>query len=119
MADLFNFEKIKKSISDYVQIKFELFKLEITEHVANILAQVIAYIVILLLLSFVLSLVSMGLSFYLNYLLDSDFIGFFITAGIYVLGLIIVLLFLRSGKLKSFFEVMILETQKEPDEKNE
>jgi len=108
LADSFNFGKIKKNITEYVRVKLELFKLEITEHVANILAQVIAYIVILLILSFILSMLSMGLSFYINELLDSNFVGFFITAGIHGLGLIIVFLFLKSGKLKSFFEVMIL-----------
>lgn len=108
MADLLNFEKIKKNLSEYIEVRLELLKLDITEHVADMLAQVIAYLIIILLAAFVLSLVSIGISFYLNDLLNTKYWGFFITAGIYSIGLIAVLLTLKSGKLKSFFETIIV-----------
>ena len=118
MIDLFNFEKIKNRISEYVQIKLELLKLEITEHVASILAQAIAHIVILLTSGFVISLLSFGLSLYLNEVLGSNFAGFFITAGIFLLVLLIISLLLKSGKLKSFFEVIILTNTKKNEDEN-
>ncbi|MGL1887498.1 MAG: phage holin family protein [Reichenbachiella sp.] len=117
MADLFNINKLKETLSDYVKVKLELFKLEITEHVSNILAQVVAYVVILLIATLVLLFLSMGLGFLFNYLLGSEFWGFIIVAGFYLILLIIVLTFLNSGKLKAFIEEAILSTkQQETDE---
>ncbi len=104
MADFLNIKKLKHTFSDYLRVKFELFKLDISEHLANILAQMIAYIVILLMSALVLGFASMGVSFLLNDLLDSDYLGFFITAGFYFLILIIVFILLKSGKLKAIFE---------------
>lgn len=104
MADFFNFGKLKQAISDYIRAKIEILKLDIAEHLANILAQVIAYFIILIMLSLVLAFSSMGVAFLLNDLMDSNYLGFMIVAGFYLLILLIVLALLKSGKLKAFFE---------------
>lgn len=122
MADFFNIGKLKDSFSDYLRVKFELFKLDISEYMANILAQVIAYVIILLLFTLVLGFACIGISFYLNDLLDSNYLGFLITAGFFLLILIVVFVFLKSGKLKAVFEEMManqikLEKEDLEDEK--
>lgn len=116
--DLFNIQKLKQAISDYVRIKVELFKLDITEHVANILAQVIAYFIIISMLSLVLVFSTTGIAFLLNDLLDSVYLGFLITAGFYLLILIIVFILLKSGKLKAFFEKRLISEGNQEMENN-
>ena len=109
MADFLNIGGIKKAFTDYLKVKFELLKLDISEHLANILAQVIAYLIIIIMASLVLAFLSLGVSFLLNDLLDSAFLGFMIVAGFYFIFLIIVFALLKSGKLKSFFENQLVQ----------
>ena len=109
MADIFNIGGIKKAFTDYLKVKFELLKLDISEHLANILAQVIAYLIIIIMASLVLAFVSLGISFLLNDLLNSSYLGFMITAGFYFLILLVVFTLLKSGKLKSFFENQLVQ----------
>jgi hypothetical protein len=109
-VDILNFNKVKESVSDYLKVKFELFKLDMAEHLSNIMAQVIAYIIILIILTLVMLFLSIGLAQYLNEVFDSRAIGFMIVAGIYFFFLLIVFFLLRSGKLKAFFESILINT---------
>lgn len=115
MNDLFKISKLKEAVSDYLKVKFELFKLDITEHLSNILAQVIAYVVILLMAWLVIGFLSLGIASLLNELLDSQFLGELIVSGFYLIILLIVYAFLKSGKLKAAFEKMIMENVPEKE----
>ncbi|MFY0625330.1 MAG: phage holin family protein [Reichenbachiella sp.] len=119
MADFFSISRIKETFSDYLKVKFELFKLDISEHIANVLAQVIAYVVILLMATLVLGFTSIGISFWLNELFESNYLGFLLTAGFYLFILIIVFIFLKSGKLKSLFENMLIGSMDVEEKKGE
>lgn len=120
MIDILKISKLKEALSDYLKVKLELFKIDMTEHLSQVLAQVIAYMVILLIASLVTLFVSMGLGFLINQQLDSNYLGFFIVAGAYLLVLLLVFYLLKSGKLKGFFEEKMMETieqkNKESDE---
>ncbi len=109
MADIFNIGGIKKAITDYLKVKFELLKLDLSEHLANVLAQVIAYLIIIIFGSLVFAFASMGVAFLLNEVLESSYLGFMIVAGFYLLILIVVFILLKSGKLKSFFENQLVQ----------
>lgn len=110
MIDILKITKLKEALSDYVKVKLELFKIDMTEQISHVLAQVIAYIVILLISTLVILFVSMGMAFLINQQLDSEYLGFLIVAGAYLLILLGVLYLLKSGKLKMFFEDKMLET---------
>lgn len=106
--DFFKINKIKETLSNYVKVKFDLLKLDLTEHLANILAQMIAYFVIILIASIVVIFLSIALAQYLNLLLQSNSIGFLIVAGLYTILLLIIFYLLKSGKLKAFFETQLM-----------
>lgn len=107
--DLFKFSKLKQTFTDYIRVKFELIKLDLTEHLSNILAQVIAYIVILMISGLVITFLSIALANYLNTFFENNAIGYLIVAGIYLLLLLLVFYLLKSGKLKAFFESQLME----------
>lgn len=117
--DILNFSKIKDTLTDYLKVKFELFKLDMTEHISNILAQLIAFLVILIVLTFVILFLSIGLSQYFNTVLESNSLGYVIVAGIYFIALLIVIYLLKSGKLKSFFETALTSNFSTEMESNE
>lgn len=121
--DILKLSKIKETFSEYIRVKFELFKLDLTEHVANILAQMIAYVVILLISGLLITFLSIALANFLNSFFEGDSIGYLIVAGMYLLLLLLVFYLLKSGKLKSFFESKLIEnitdeTSKNKDEKS-
>ena len=119
MNDLFSISKLKETISDYIRVKIELLKLDLTEHLANILSQVIAYIVILIMASLVIAFLSMGAANYFNERLGSAYLGQLFVAGFYLFILLIIFYFLRSGKLKSFFESKLIDSAPGKIEKEE
>jgi len=118
-VDILNIKKLKEILSEYVKIKFELFKLDITEHLSKILAQVIAYMIIFFMAMFVFAYAGIALANYLNQFFENTFGGYLVVAGIFLLLLFIVAYFLRSGKLKSFLETKIVGgNSEEPTEQN-
>lgn len=116
--DIFKFSKIKETFTEYIRVKFELFKLDLTEHLSNILAQVIAYIIILMISGLVITFLSIALANYLNTFFVNNAIGYLIVAGIYLLLLLLIFYLLKSGKLKAFFESQLMDSvsKKGPEE---
>ncbi|MCV9387910.1 phage holin family protein [Reichenbachiella ulvae] len=120
MIDILKITKLKEALSDYVKVKLELFKIDMTEQISHVLAQVIAYIVILLIATLVILFVSMGMAFLINEQLESEYLGFLVVAATYLIVLLFVFYLLRSGKMKLFFEDKMLESiQKNKKEKSD
>ncbi|PIB36670.1 hypothetical protein BFP72_15295 [Reichenbachiella sp. 5M10] len=115
MIDLFNINKIKDALSDYLKVKIDLIKLDITEQLSNVLAQVIAYFIIILISSIVILFISLGLAFLINRELHSEYLGFMVVAGFYTICLAVVFTLLKSGKLKNFFEGKMMDTFNQKD----
>ena len=116
--DILNINKLKETISEYVKIKIELLKLDITEHISKILAQVIAYLIIFILALFVFGYASIALANYLNTIFQNDIGGYLVLSGFFLLLLFIVLYFLKSGKLKAFLEAKIVIGKEEKSNSN-
>lgn len=115
--DLLNTKKLKEALSDYVKVKTALLKLELKEHISDALAKLVAYIIILLIASIVLLFLSIGIALLINHVLSSQaYVGFVIVAGFYLIVLFVVLMFLRSGKLKMVIEDAMLNEQIVEDE---
>ena len=107
--DLLKIGKIKETISNYIKVRLELFKLDLTEHISHILAQLIAYLIILIISTIVITFLSIALAQYLNTQLESTSIGYVIVSAIYLIILLIVYYFLKSGKLKAYFESILVD----------
>lgn len=117
--DILKISKLKETFTEYIRVKFELFKLDLTEHLSNVLAQMIAYLVILIISGLMITFLSIALAHFLNSFFENEAIGYLIVAGIYLFLLLLVFYFLKSGKLKAFFESKLMEnisTEKSKDE---
>jgi len=95
--ELLQVDKLIENISGYIETRLELFKLDIQEGLAKILANLAFFSILLLLILIVLIFISMSVGFYLNKVLDSSFWGFGIVASFYLLLLILFILFSKKN----------------------
>jgi hypothetical protein len=108
--------KWKDKIAHYIEVRLNLFKLGLIERISNILSYLIFVFIGLFLSVSVLIFIGIGIGEYFSSVLDSRAGGFFITAGFYVLLLIIMFL-LRVSITSAFSAVFIrIMTATEPDE---
>lgn len=113
--DLVNLNKLKEALSGYIKIKIELFKLDITEHLSQVLSRVIAMFVIFIISMFVLAFASLALASYLNDLWGNSFGGYLVLSGIFTIILVFTIYLLKSGKLKEFLESNLATNISEDD----
>ncbi len=108
---------IVEKITEYIQIKTELIKLKVIGHVSRVLSNVIAIALIGVIAFFFFFFLSFSLGSYLNSLLESEFLGHLIVAGFYLLLIIIIFLLVKTGKIQSWLENLILKiAEQEEDE---
>jgi uncharacterized membrane protein YqjE len=84
------------SASGYVEARLELFKMEIREDVAKVLAIALVYIAIGLFGFLLLMFFSIGLAHFLNSYFSYSYIGYWIVAGIYGVAFLVFLIFRDS-----------------------
>lgn len=91
MSELEKIEGISDSVKQYVQLNYEIIKLEATNKTSEIGSSIFASLIIrIVFILFVLTL-TLGAGFYLSTLLGDTFSGFLIIAGFYLLISIILL----------------------------
>jgi hypothetical protein len=112
-VSLLQINKLKETIAAYVKIKLELFKLDITAHLLKILAQVIAYLIIFIMAVLVFAFAGVALANYLNSVFENTYGGYLVIAGFFLILLFIVLYLLQSGKLKTFLESKMVDSNSE------
>lgn len=96
----------KEKIAHYVEIRMNLFKLGLIERMSNIMSYLIFVFIGLFVGLSILIFLGIGIGEYFATVLDSRAGGFFVTAGIYILLLIVMFLF-RSPIKKAFAGVFI------------
>jgi polyferredoxin len=92
---LLKLENLFESVSGYVESKFELFKMEVREELAGIVARVLVILLIGLCFLLFLILASIGLAYYLGTLVGMTG-GIMIVAGFYLLIFVLMLVFRES-----------------------
>ncbi|OJU73709.1 MAG: hypothetical protein BGO09_06255 [Bacteroidetes bacterium 47-18] len=95
------FGNIKNKITEYLQLRFEIVRLEVIEKLANAMAYII-FVVMSILVSFIVILfLSIGLAEWVCEMMDSRFLGYFIVGCALLLFIIIV--FMSSKHIIRFF----------------
>lgn len=91
MEEQTKIEETVDSIKDYINTRYELFVLKVSDKFAHIASNTLSFIPIIFMTVLTVLMLSFGLAFYINHVLVSDFYGFFIVGGIYLLiGLILI-----------------------------
>ena len=97
MKDSGKIEALTENLKGFVNLSFELNKLEAVERSSTVGAGLISGLLVGFVLIFFLFFVSMGIGFYLSEKLGNTYVGFAITSGFYlILG---ICLFLTRKKL--------------------
>lgn len=110
--------KLVDRISEYIRLKGDKLKLDIIAQVSRLLAHFVAFLTIALVGLFLLIFLSFALSAYLNYVLDSPHLGYLIVAGVYLIGLIGILLLLRTNKLQIWLETLFINLSESLEDEN-
>lgn len=84
-----HFEKLTDNLKEYVNTRYDLITLKLTQKVADISSQTVAVILIGMVLSMFLLFVNIAVALYLSSLLNNNYAGFFIVAGFYLLLMLI------------------------------
>jgi hypothetical protein len=87
-----DFNNIKKDILEYIQVEFDLIRLQTAENVSRMFSKAANIIILGYLVLFVLLFLSFSAGYYISSLLNSDELGFLCVAGFYVLLIILFLL---------------------------
>ena len=118
-SKLFKFLKIDaiiENLTGLIEARLELAKIEIKEEVAKTGARIITGIVLAFLAVMIVIFLSMSLATWLNYLLDSVYLGYVIVTGFYLLVLVLLIVFKVHVWLQQKIEAMLIQPVDENDE---
>lgn len=88
--------EIRKDIQDFIEVKFDLIKLQTAENLSRIFSSTATFAVAGYLLFFIIFFLSFAAGFFLGSQLKSNELGFLCVACFYFLLLIVFLLFRRK-----------------------
>ena len=88
-------------LTAYVEARIELLKMEIREDVAKVMASAMIFAVVFFFATMFMIFFSIGLAQFLNLYFNKIFTGYWIVAGLYLLGFLLFLVF-RKGILHNF-----------------
>jgi hypothetical protein len=87
------FEKIRKDLQEYVEVRLDLIRLQTAENLAKIISDASKIVVVGYILFFILLFISMAAGYLFAELFDSYPIGFLSVALVYLIVLIIFIIF--------------------------
>jgi len=96
-------------VTEYLKIKGEKIKLDIIASVSKIMAYVICFILLLLIGFFFLVFASITAGAVINQALESNYLGYLIITGFYLIVLIIILILLRTRKIQNLIEKTLVQ----------
>jgi len=102
-------EETVDSIKDYINTRYELAILKASDKAAHIGSNVGSFIPIIFLSILTVLMLSFGLALYLNHVLVSDFLGFLVLGGSYLLIVLILTAVRKNSMVKPFRNKIIKE----------
>jgi hypothetical protein len=96
------------NLSGYIEARISLFKMEMQEDIARVLAKSLVYVAMMFFAFLFLVFFSIGLAQYLNHFFADSFAGYWIVSGIYLLIFLFCLAFqklLHKNIEKNFNEM--------------
>ena len=116
MSKFFNFDSLISKFEAYVEAKIKLATLNIKEKIASALMKLIP----LLLLAFsgilIVIFLSITLGLLFNHLLHSNWLGFAIVTGMYLLFFLIILWINNTEKFKNYVKAKVLNMMNQPND---
>jgi len=119
---IFNFLKLDSivdHISDLIEAKIEVYKVEMKYEAAKIGSRLITFIILSFILFMVLLFLSFTLSTFLNELLQSRFWGYAIVTGFYILIFVLFIILNIAEIFRKKFEEMLIGNEESDTSKPE
>jgi hypothetical protein len=88
---------IKKDIEEYIEVKFDLFRLQTAENISRILSNSVTAVIFICLLCIILLFLSFAAGYFCASLLNSNGLGFLCVAGFY--GLILAIFMILRKRI--------------------
>ena len=113
-SKLFKFLRIDaiiEHLTGLIEARVELAKIEIKEEVSKIGARIIAGVVFAFLLVMIIILFSIALAAWINAMLESGYLGYFIVTGFYLLVLILLVAFKAHVWLQQKIESLLIDSE--------
>ncbi|MBN8652205.1 MAG: phage holin family protein [Cytophagales bacterium] len=107
-------DNLVDNLSGYLETRLELFKVEVREDVARVLAQALMITAILLLSILFLLFFSVGMAHFLNGFFEQPYVGYWIVAGIYGVPCIVFIIFRKnlSHKFEQYMTKLMKRKEK-------
>ena len=111
----------KNKIAHYIEVRVQLFKLNMLERTSSILSYFIFAFISLFISVCILIFLGIGLGEYLSTVFDSRPAGYFATSGIYILMMIILFAFRKAitNAFAGVFIRMMTATDEDEDDEDE
>lgn len=106
--------ELSAHIIEYLDTRWDLFLLQLTEKGMNVLSSIISGLLLVLFGTIVVIFVSIGAAISIGQALDSPAAGYFIMAGIFMVLLVIGIIFARNY-VRNIVSTSILESIKDDD----
>ena len=119
LLNLFKSNAIVDVAQQLFQSKIDNWKMDIYKKLSDVLSSIILIIVISFVFLMMLLFLGFGLSFYLNIILDSSYLGFLIVGGLFMVAAWVMSLTIRTGYFqhKLYTIIMrVLEKRSHEDE---
>lgn len=117
--DALNLDRVINQLTKFIELKMEIYELKVKEQLVDIISSFATLILILSFGMFMLFFGSLALGFYLNGLFDSNFLGFLILGGFFLLICIVLILFrdkiITNQLIQAFFSDTITREKNEQD----
>ena len=114
MEEEYSLKKTADHIKQYAEAKMDLFRLEISDRIANTVSSLSSIILIAILSLFIFMFLSIGAAMWINKIYDDSSMGFFIVGGFYLL--LTVILYVFRENLIKVPVINILLSKLYPDE---
>jgi len=88
---------IKKDIEEYIEVKFDLLRLQTAENISRILSSSVSIVIVVGLMCIILLFLSFAAGYFFASLLNSNGLGFLCVAGFY--GLILVIFIILRKRI--------------------
>ncbi|MTI32648.1 phage holin family protein [Xanthovirga aplysinae] len=117
LIDLLNVDELLKPLMGLIEAKIELSLLDIEERAIDILAKLLSFLIMGALLTNVLIFGSFALGYFLNDLLSSNYLGFLIITGFYLLIFIVLYLIRKKAAFKDLIFKALTKPNHQSNEK--
>jgi hypothetical protein len=100
-------ESLLQRTMEYIKTSYELVRLKTIDKVSDVISSLLPNLFVVILILTFLLFFNIGIAFWVGYLLEKPFLGFFIVSGFYLLTALILYLFLYKRIKRSFYNFII------------